>query len=166
MRILLILIFLSSTYAYAEVYKRTNPDGSVEFTDVPNKQKEKPIKLSPLSTFRAPPTPMPQTSSPKTDAPYTYTGLTITSPLDDDAIRANDGSLRVSVSIVPALQPGHSLVLLMDGKVVGKSATGSFALSNVDRGTHSLSAQVQSADGTPQISATPITIHLLRSGIR
>jgi Domain of unknown function (DUF4124) len=166
MRILLILIFLSSTYAYAEVYKRTNPDGSVEFTDVPSKQKEKPIKLSPLSTFKSPPAPAPQTSSPQADAPFVYTELTITAPANDTAIRANDGKLTISVSVTPALRPEHSLVLLLDGKPAGKSTAGSVVLNNVDRGTHTLSAEVQDAEGTPQISAAPVIVHLLRNSIR
>lgn len=64
--------------AKAEVYKRTNPDGSVEFTDVPSKQKEEPVPLRPMSTFKAPPT-APIRSTPQPQAqPGKYTEISIT----------------------------------------------------------------------------------------
>ena len=150
--------------AQAEVFKRTNPDGSVEFTDVRSKQEEEAVELSPMSTFKAPPVrSLPPTRAPKQAEPApAYTSLAITNPADDTAIRSNSGDLSVSVSLQPELKKGHSLVLLVDGVPMGDYAGGVFSLTNVDRGTHSLSAQVLDSEGMPLISAEPITVHILR----
>jgi hypothetical protein len=169
MRTLLILLLLFSSTTLAEVYKRTNPDGSVEFTDVPSKQNEEPVPLSPMSTFKAPQQTLPQNTgsddgSQATEA-YAYSELRITSPIDDSAIRNNAGNITVNVSLTPGLQSGHTLVLLVDGAKKGESATGSFALSNLDRGSHSLTAQVVDKDGTAIISSTAVTVHLQRASV-
>mgnify|MGYP001154509315 CR=1 FL=1 len=148
----------------AEVYKRTNPDGSVEFTDVPSKQKDEAVELSPMSTFKAPPVrSIPSTTAPKQDEPASdYTSLAITDPADDTAIRSNSGDLSVSISLQPALKADHSLVLLVDDQPMGNYADGSVSLTNVDRGTHTLTAQVLDKDGKELIRATPVIVHLLR----
>jgi hypothetical protein len=163
--VLLTLTLACLTPASAEVYKRTNPDGSVTFTDVPSKQNEDIVPLSPMSTFKAPVAPPVRSNSTTKTTPGKYTAISITSPADDSAIRDNAGNLTVNVSLTPGLQSGHTLVLLVDGAQQGKSASGSFALSNLDRGNHSLVAQVVDKEGTTIISATAVTIHLQRTSV-
>jgi hypothetical protein len=130
----------------AEVYKQVNPDGSVEFTDVPKNKDEAPVPLSPMSTFKATPV-TPISSSPKSSKPTAieYTNVSITSPANEATIRDNAGNLTVTANLVPVLQPGHKMVLLDNGANRGESTSGSFTLSNVDRGSHVLTVQVQDA---------------------
>lgn len=172
MRTLLILLLLIGNTAHAEVYKRTNPDGSVEFTDVPSKQEEKPVPVNPMNTFKAPPAPaLRSTPKPKASEDKKYTAISITSPANEASIRNNAGNITVNVSLEPALQPGHKLVLLVDGtsKPASDDATkddgstpGNFELSNIDRGSHSLVAQVLNEEGETMISSTPVTVYLHR----
>ncbi|HEC19508.1 MAG TPA: DUF4124 domain-containing protein [Gammaproteobacteria bacterium] len=167
MRLFLILLILLIGNASAEVYKRVNPDGSVEFSDVPGKQDDKPVPLRPMSTFTPPPVP-PPTSTPQTPSTQAkYTELRITSPANEASIRENSGTLKVSVAVKPGLQSGHRLVLLLDGAAKAESTTGDFTLKNVDRGEHTLSAQVVDAQGKVLISAPSVSIYLHRfSAIR
>lgn len=158
------LAFILTGITNAEVYKRTNPDGSVEFTDVPSKQKEEAVPLSPMSTFKAPVSSLPQTrrdAPPPVPAPG-YTSLTITDPANDAAIRSNSGDVSVAVSVAPALSAKHTLVLLVDGQAMGEYADGAFALSNVDRGSHTLTAQVLDENGEELMSSEPVVFHLQR----
>jgi len=166
MRILFILLFLFSSVASAAVYKRVNPDGSVEFTDAPRSNKEKPIPLSPTNTFKATPAPVPQAFENETKAaPLKYRNISITNPVDDEAVRNNAGTITVSVTLTPPLQKGHKLVILMDGNPVGEASSGSLSLDNVDRGTHTISAEVRNKKNKTLISAKPVTTHLLRRSI-
>ncbi|HHI93152.1 MAG TPA: hypothetical protein ENK04_06485 [Gammaproteobacteria bacterium] len=166
MRILLILVFLFGGAVYAGVYKRINPDGSVEFTDMPRNEQEKPVTISPMSTFKASPLATQRsTSGSKQSKAYTYDALRITSPANEATIRDNAGNINVTVSVTPALNPDHKLVLLLDGEPKATSRSGSFSLKNIDRGEHALSAQVLDAKGKPQISAAPVTVYLQRQSI-
>jgi len=152
----------------AEIYKRTNPDGSVEFTDVPRSDEEKPVPLSPMSTFKTTPAPAPQraTSNARADAKK-YSAISVASPANEATIRDNTGTVKVSVSLSPALRSGHKLVLLVDGEQKGESRSGSFTLNNLDRGSHSLVAQVVDKAGKALISSAPVTVYLFRqSAIR
>jgi hypothetical protein len=159
---------IGANSAQAEVYKQVNPDGSVTFTDVPKSKDEEPVPLQPITTFKAPKAP-PISSSTKTSQPTTveYTSISITSPANEDTIRDNSGNLTVTASVAPGLQSGHTMVLLDNGKSLGESASGSFKLSNVDRGAHTLSVQIQDSAGKALITSEPVTVYLhRRSGLR
>ena len=96
-----------------------------------------------------------------------YAALTITSPADDENIRENAGNVSVTVKLEPPnLQPGHRIRLLLDGTPTGgTNTTGRFALSNVDRGTHSLKAEVVDETGTVLYSGSSSTFHLQRYSV-
>ena len=147
--------------AAAEIYKRTNPDGSVEFTDVPRSDEEKPVPLSPMSTFKAAPVQRNVAPAARADA-RKYGTISIVSPANEATIRDNTGTVKVNVSLSPALRSGHKLVLLVDGAQKGESTSGSFTLNNLDRGSHSLTAQVLDKAGKTLISSTPVTVYLFR----
>ena len=148
----------------ADVYKRTNPDGSVEFTDAPRSEKEEPVPIKPMNTFKAPPAP-PVRHAPQQppSAQGEYTEISITSPADESTIRDNAGALEVTISLTPALLPDHKLVLLVDGVKKDESTSGTFALTDLERGAHTLTAQVQDAEGEALISAKPVTVYLHRA---
>jgi hypothetical protein len=147
----------------AEIYKRVNPDGSVEFTDVPGSAKEEPVKLAPMSTFKATPTaPTRSPSSRPTASLNKYTLLKIISPADNTSIRDNAGNLSINVSVSPSLRAGHKLVLLVDGSSKAEGQSGQFKLTNIDRGSHTLQAKVIDAANKPLISSKTVTIHLQR----
>ena len=147
----------------AEVYKQVNPDGSITFTDVPGSKDEKPVPLRPMSTFKATPAPAISSDS-ETSKPAStkYTGVSVTSPANEATVRDNAGNLAVTASAAPGLQPGHKMVLLDNGSPQGESTTGNFKLSNIDRGTHVLTVQIQDSAGKVLIASTPVTVYLRR----
>lgn len=170
MQIFFFVILLSlSTLSVAEVYKRTLPNGSVEFTDIAPDENAKPLKLAPLSTYpgQAPSpvsTAAPDSGKATIDEPA-YQSISITSPANDVTIRENGGSLTVNTSIKPALAAGHLLVLYLDGQKMQENTSGNFQLSNVDRGTHSLQVHIMDHKGKTLLSSQSITIHLQRTSI-
>lgn len=167
MRKLFILLFLLSIAANAEVYKQVNPDGSVTFTDAPRDADATPVPLPPVNTFR-PPAPPPVSSKPRSSQADagTYTGISITSPANETTLRDNAGNLAVAASVTPGLQAGHKMVLMDNGKLLAESTSGSFSLSNLDRGAHRLTVQVQDDAGKVLLSSEPVTVYLHRHSIR
>ncbi|NOX76627.1 MAG: DUF4124 domain-containing protein [Gammaproteobacteria bacterium] len=158
--------------AQAAIYKHTNPDGSVEFSDIPTDEHAKIITLPPGNSIPAPPRPPPRTtrkakSSANADSGEAeqYTTLAITQPADNNALRSNAGNVTINVKLTPALQGGHVLIIQMDGKTVAKGRETTTTLNSVDRGTHSLQAQVVDKKGKVLIRAKSTTFHLLRTSV-
>ena len=165
--ILSLALFLLSmfifTSASSEVYKRTNPDGSVTFSDVPSKIDAKPIELPPSSTYSPPPTHISESSPKPAEIVVNYESISITSPANDSAVRDNAGNLTIKFNVKPSLKPGHSYVLLMDGKNVAEGKAGNIQLKNVDRGSHTFIAQVVDGNKKMVIQSTAVIVHLQRA---
>lgn len=167
---------LAGSPALAAIYKTVDEDGNVVFTDVPPKDQSKAIEIDARNTYQ--PTPLPAASTPAataTDGAETeeelavnYESLRITSPADDEAVRENAGNVTISVSANPSLdvQQGHRVQILVDGSPLANAAATSVSLTNIDRGTHLLVAQILDADGQVLISSSPVTFHMLRYSAR
>lgn len=156
-----------ATSATAGVYKRVNPDGSIEFTDKPEEIGEKPIVVPPPSSYSPPPAPKPAppAAASKT-AVVSYESLTITSPPNDTTIRDNEGKITITAGSKPGLQKGHRYKLLMDGKEAGKGPNNSFEVKNVDRGSHSFTVQIIDENARVIVQSEPVTVHLHRASAR
>lgn len=146
-----------------KVYKSTNPQGVVEFSDIPNKNSEEVI-IPPTSTY----TPIPYSQKPSTltgkdNGRYKYNSLKIVSPVADQTIRHNTGMVVVQVIIDPVFQKNlkHRLEVLLDGKPHG-GKTGSLSLKNVHRGSHTLQARVLDKEGHVLISSSSVTFQMRR----
>jgi len=158
--------------AHAGIYRHVNPDGSVEFSDIPADEHAKPVELPPINSIPAPPalrggTTGNRAGSPgagaRTPAPVTeYSALSITQPADDQAFRNNAGDVTITVSLSPALQAGHQLLIQLDGKTISRGSKTSVNLKNVDRGTHRLQAWVVDDKGKELIRAKSTVFHLQR----
>jgi hypothetical protein len=157
--------------ASAQIFRSVDEHGNVVFSDVPPRDDgSKQVQIAPLNTF-APPAPPPPPAAPASaaaavDAQY-YAALEIVAPTNDMAVRENAGNVAVSVATVPPVRSDHRLVLLLDGSVLPVEAEGGvFLLTNVDRGTHTLTTRiVDGSDATIKESA-PVTFHLLRASVQ
>jgi hypothetical protein len=71
------------------------------------------------------------------------------------------------MSIQPALQSGHTIVLNIDGEDGKASKTSSnlaVELGNMSRGLHTISATVVDKDGNELIKTETVSFHVLRVG--
>ena len=73
------------------------------------------------------------------------------------------GALDVSLSVSPALQPGHSLRLLLDGAPADLPQQGSLTLEGLGPGPHTLQAQVVDGNGEIVQSSGTVTVQMQRS---
>jgi hypothetical protein len=173
-----VALLLGASFAMntqAEIYKKVLPDGSVVFTDDPKEGGQK-IDVPPLPIIgfpkKADPKAAATTSSDKRDkkeptdsASGFYKSFTVSEPTADSAMRANDGSVNVTLSLQPPLdtKKAHKIVFILDGKPVTQPATGlATTLEGLDRGSHTVSAEVRDSQGAVLKAADPVIFHVLR----
>jgi len=164
--VLLLGLIISAGQAQAEVYKRVNPDGSVEYSDQPMEGATA-IRVPKPSTYRAPPLNRPKTaSSTKSETTsFEYQSLRITTPENDKVIRSNAGNITAIARLIPELQSGHRARWRLDGEIIKGVNALELRLKNVDRGSHTLQVEIVDADGNILVSSEPVTFHLLRHSI-
>ena len=166
MQPLLFILFISLSFSAsaAKVYKKVNPDGSVEYSDTPQNEADEPIKLKPVQTITLPP--LPTASPPKSVKPkaFKYERISIVSPKDDEGIRSNNGDFTAKGELIPGLQRDqeHHIQWLLDGKDVPGANGLTLNLKNLDRGTHQLQLRVINFDGKAEIETPTISFHILR----
>ena len=167
MRYLLLLLSLTlsfGAFAQNKVYKRVNPDGSVEYSDQPIAGAEV-MNVPKGSTFTMPQTPGSAATSTTTtpqEPSISYESLEITRPMNDETIRSNEGKLTALARVVPDLASDHRFRWSMDGEVIQNVNSPELRLNNIDRGSHTLQAEIVDADGKVIISSDSITFHLMR----
>jgi Domain of unknown function (DUF4124) len=161
---LLITTTFTVGFLHAEIYVWTDENGNKVYGDEPNKSDHaKPVELEPLTVLQFPKAAEEAVASTPAHSKQAYSALTITNPIADQTIRDSEGSVSVSLNIEPALAEGHSIQLYLDGAPYQSPQTSmSFTLSNVDRGTHTLSAKVLDDSGKSLIQARDLSFHMHR----
>ncbi len=149
----------------AQVYRTTDADGNVTFTD--NKPKDgsgTEVEISPTVTIPATPVrpPAPKTTNESKNSHNTYKSVEITSPGNDDTFH-NVESIEVVARSVPAPKAGHKFQLIFDGQIRETSPTPRFTVTNVVRGSHTLKVDLLDANDKVLKSGSPITIHVHRA---
>jgi len=90
------------------------------------------------------------------------------SPTPDQTLRNTDRTLRVSVQLSQPLPEGGGLLYLLDGnpRTPAPIRDLSYAITDVDRGTHMVSAAVVDGRGKELGRAAPVLVHLLPPGLK
>lgn len=165
--ILLLLIMLPSQ-GYAGMYKWTNDEGDIIYSDTPPNNDAEEVILPELNTTpalkveaRPEPTQTPDESAETTS----YTDFKLVKPEPEAIIRDNTGNVPVSLSLEPALDTsaGHSINILIDGQVsISNSQQTSVTLANIDRGTHTVSAEIRDSSGKVINSSNSVSFTVYR----
>ena len=150
----------------APVYRLVDGDGRVSFTDVPVAAAERVVPRG-ANTYRARPlqarVPDPVAAPP--DAFAGYRSVNIEWPLGE-AIRANDGRIRIVAATEPDLESNHRAIVLVDGKAAQQSDGLTFDLAELDRGRRELAVRIVDANGVVLAESRPKIIHVLRASRR
>lgn len=155
--LLLCLLLTTPALAAAAIYRYEDAQGNPVFTDEPPPGvSARPVDLPPPTTVEMA-VPAPTAASPAAEPPATtpYQTLAIGGLPEGEAVRANDGDLRVQAILEPPLRPGHRLRLLLDGRPQPdlEPQTMTAQLDNLDRGQHNLQLEVLAEDRVVQRSA-------------
>ena len=154
-------------FAQDRVYKRVNPDGSVDYSDQPLEDAEV-MKVPKGSTFTMPSASSSSrarsNSSQRDVDTASYQSLSISSPSNDEAIRSNEGRVTALAKSDPTIQQGHSFRWTMDGRVLKQEISSPvLQMRNVDRGAHELEVAILDSAGEVVISSEKTVFNLLRA---
>jgi hypothetical protein len=162
-------LLLAST-AIAQVYKSTDDQGNVVFSDTPPAGSSDSQQVDIPRTNTSPPPPViAPVPRPTPEAPETETvpvEVAITSPANESTIPMGGGIFTVSASVSGG-DSSQVLQLLMDGSPQGEpQQTGSWNLENVLRGPHDLVVEARSRDGKVLARSEPVRVYVLRPSVR
>jgi hypothetical protein len=157
-----ITLALLATVSYAQIYKQVDEDGNVTFTDQPPADGQ-PVELGTTNTAPPPVNAYPRRAAPSEKAAKSTYTATITSPANETIIPNGPGNFSVSATVSPALQGDHRLQLLIDGTPVQEPQKGgSWSLTNVFRGEHSLVVSVIDETGAQVTASEPVIVFVFR----
>jgi len=167
--ILVLLGLLGATAAMADAYKWTDEDGVVHYSDRPHPGAQL-IDISEPNSSRSPA----RANSSSTQggdeaangaAPTRYDNFEVASPGAEETLWNIEGTLSVTLSLSPALQPGHQVRVYFDGTPRLVSGT-SFSIDEVYRGVHNLQAEVLDETGTMMIRTRTNRFYVQQSTVR
>jgi hypothetical protein len=169
---LLLSLLLISLTATAQIYKTTDEQGNVVFTDQPPEGVEREeVELQRTNTAPPPPErPAPPAEEQEEDneeaeAAVEY-GVVITVPADETTIPMGPGNFSVSAVVRPSLGADDRLQLLVDAVPWGEPQTvPSWALTNVFRGAHDITVAVVDSDGKHLAVSEPVRVYVLRPSV-
>ncbi|CAA0099670.1 Uncharacterised protein [Halioglobus japonicus] len=167
-RLLLLAVLMTSFHSTADsIYRTTDAEGNVVFTDAPNasSQPSEPIEIQRTNTVEPPQiTPLPDStaSSNKQEAPAPY-NVVITTPEDETSFPMGPGNFSVSARVTPALKKYAGLQLFVDGVAWGDPQRDNmWDLINVFRGQHDLTVSVVNNAGETLAESEPVRVYVHR----
>ena len=167
---LLLSLLLISLAATAQIYKTTDEEGNVVFTDSPPQGVEREeVELPRTNTAPPPPeraAPPSKEEEEEEDAADVEYGVVITVPENETTIPMGPGNFTVSAVVRPSLGADHRLQLLMDAVPWGDpQAATSWALTNVFRGAHDIAVAVVDSDGKSLAISEPVRVYVMRPSV-
>ena len=156
-----LLVLASGAGEAAKVYKWTDKQGNVIYSDSPRPGAEvielptEPAGIGPVPG-RAP-APRPPVPGPA------YGALIMASPSQGQIIEDSGGWVNISLAVEPPLRvsEGDAIRLKLDGQTLDPRYTGSeIAIPSVPRGTHTVQAEVVNPAGNVLITSASVTFHV------
>ncbi len=170
--ILALLGLLATAVASADVWRWVDENGVVHFSDTPVEGAQQvDVSASARTTgarvFRdtAPSAPAGAEQPAEEEEAFRYQSLTIASPAAEETLWNIEGTLSVSLSVSPALQPGHQVRVYFNGEARMVNST-SFTLDEVWRGVHNIQAEVLDETGRLMIRSQPNRFYVQQNTVR
>jgi hypothetical protein len=169
-----VLIFLTGAMLalagalQAEVYKTVDKDGNVIYTDQPPEPGATPMELPGLSIIETPEYKLPAKEGMGPDGAEDgvmdigelrrgYEDFRITSPQQDQYIEGTGNAVTIAWETRYRLQPGMMVIISVDGEPLTRTQAQSITLDQVDRGEHSVTAELVDARNRNVATASPVT---------
>ena len=169
--ILVLLGLLAAGVAVADTWTWTDEEGVVHYSDRPRPGAERIVLDAPNASQSLAARNRSASGNAGADAvddsagPVRYNSFEVTSPGPEETLWNIEGVLNVSLSLNPALKPGHQVRISFDGKPQMVAGT-SFQLQDVYRGVHNLQAEVLDETGTMMIRSRTNRFYVQQSTVR
>lgn len=157
--------------ALGAAYRWVDENGVVHYSDRPRPDAEE-VDLEraqgyqPANRARGMSRDAPEAAE-STPAPPPYESLRVVRPAEQSTYRNIGGQLPVTLSLSPALKPGHKLRVYFDGQPIANwpERLLSFTLTDVYRGEHNLRAEVIGVDGETIVASDPVTFFVHQTNL-
>ncbi len=152
-----------------EIYRVENPDGTVTYTDRPQKGANSTrLKIETVNQYQ--PARVPYDGADADRAPLAspgYNGITVTSPAQEASFHSNEGNVPLTFTIEPSLRAGDSVRVMVDGsaRALGVGADGLGQLAGLERGAHTLVVEVLDANRKTLLASAPVTFFVHKTSV-
>ncbi len=148
-----------------QVYKWVDEKGVIHYTDKPPAEGAQPAKLPPLQTYKEGTKPnlgkFQKSVGTATGAPGGSSQVEIVTPSREETFRGGERVVPVAVMVTPQLIEGQKLIYLLDGTPASPAvAQTSYALTNVDRGAHTVSVTLIDSSGQELANSAAVTFYV------
>jgi hypothetical protein len=153
---------------HAAVYKVTDDQGNITYTDTPPAENASDEVLLPV--INQLPSSMPAAAKLPESVeaePVTafagYSSFALVSPLDDSLVHFDQPAVLAQLALTPELKDDHLVQFYIDGSAYGSPvAATSLSIHGLERGTHRISAHVLSSQGAVLVITASVTVHVQR----
>ncbi len=143
-----------------QVYKWVDKDGVIHYGNQPPTQGATPAKLPPIQTFKGGTTPNLNKYAKPGDAGAAI-NVEVVTPAREETFRGGERVVPVAVMVTPQMGEGHKLIYVLDGTPASPPTSDTaFALTNVERGTHTVSVTLVGAAGEELATSNPVTFYM------
>jgi len=163
--ITLISVFAINVFAQTGIYKYTDKDGNVHYTDQKPFEDAKQQKFKPLTVIKSietePSSNWRRNRHKEKFKEFKFNNFEMTSPLNAEALWGTAGKVSASVFVDGELPSKYRITFFLDELPQGKIKTNSQLITDIERGEHTLYATVIEVATKKTIKTTPkITFHL------
>jgi hypothetical protein len=165
--LLALIAFAPLAAPAAVVYKWTDADGVVHYSDQPEPGAERvPIGPAPLqgNSKAIAPQPKKAPEKPKPPKPVRlgYTDIAIVVPAQEKTF--TDEAVPVLLNLTPGLQPEHTLTWYLNGTPL-EYTTESFSIPHLDRGTYTIYASITDPATQETANSDPVTFYVRQTSV-
>lgn len=157
----LILCFVGTHYACAEIYKKVDENGRVSYTDNPREEGVEKVDLPKIN--EQPAITISPKSKPSSTTEQKPLAIEILSPQPESYVHRGQTTLNVQLQITPKLPAGHTISLYNGSALLQKGTSTNILLSELYRGTYSLNATITDINGKIVARSKPVTVYVLRA---
>ncbi len=158
------LVFFAQSNA--AVYQSTDSEGGQIFSDQSSNGAEvfviphtNSINIDLGDKQKSIPSPLLSKDKLRDDFFEVYREFQLISPTQNETIRNNAGLLTIKLTFTPKLKKYHVIKILLDDQLLAKSWTQKeFIISNIHRGTHSISARLVDMQSGNTLNSTSSSI--------
>lgn len=163
-----LLLGFALTAGAAEIWRWTDANGVVHYSDNPVPGAEKMSISAPRPSGTGPlPEPPPEVAprEPR-QQPFAYARCEVVSPARDETFHSVQ-AVNIRLDVEPALQPGHRIEVQVNGvRLTDWPANAlDYTIPEVFRGSHTVQVRVLDADGTVVCTGQPLTFHLRQQSV-
>ena len=166
MRFVILIFFVVLQPVNAEIYQ-WEENGEVVYSDDPNHKDAKKKEVLPeITEYKALPAKSVAMPTNRSQADTSRYELTVVSPEADQTITGNTGNVKLEFTAKPHLvsHAGHRIEYQIAGQT--KTISGLAAmLSNMDRGSHTLTARVVDSEGHVLSNTVTTTFYVKRNSV-